>query len=197
LKSPLIDRGKLLEEVDSVLVTVTGGTSMTLNEVQILMEELNRHLSDSTRILFGTAVDPKLGNRMSVTILTSVNAGTPLISAEPARPLQTAARPAQPHRSAPVAPEPASESLAETDPPAPVIAEEAEPTPRVAAQRTGAVAARAPQNGAAPKSARETKQEQMQFEPVTRGRFEKSEPTIVDGQDLDVPTFLRRNFKMK
>jgi cell division protein FtsZ len=61
LKSPLIDRGKLLEEVDSVLVTVAGGTSMTLNEVQILMEELNRHLSDSTRILFGTAVDAKLG----------------------------------------------------------------------------------------------------------------------------------------
>ena len=41
------------------------------------------------------------------------------------------------------------------------------------------------------------KQEQMQFEPVTRGRFEKSEPTIVDGQDLDVPTFLRRNVKVK
>jgi cell division protein FtsZ len=37
----------------------------------------------------------------------------------------------------------------------------------------------------------------MQFEPVTRGRFEKSEPTIVDGQDLDVPTFLRRNIKAK
>ena len=55
-----------------------------------------------------------------------------------------------------------------------------------------------PASGRAPaprKSAREAKQEQMQFEPVTRGRFEKSEPTIVDGQDLDVPTFLRRNIK--
>ena len=35
------------------------------------------------------------------------------------------------------------------------------------------------------------------IEPVTRGRFEKSEPTIVDGQDLDVPTFLRRNVKVR
>jgi cell division protein FtsZ len=43
---------------------------------------------------------------------------------------------------------------------------------------------------------REEKQETLQFEPVTRGRFEKSEPTIVDGQDLDVPTFLRRNLKV-
>jgi cell division protein FtsZ len=37
----------------------------------------------------------------------------------------------------------------------------------------------------------------MQFEPVNRGRFEKSEPTIVDGQDLDVPAFMRMNVRMK
>jgi cell division protein FtsZ len=41
------------------------------------------------------------------------------------------------------------------------------------------------------------KQEVLQFEPVTRGRFEKSEPTIVEGQDLDVPTFLRKNIRVK
>ena len=41
------------------------------------------------------------------------------------------------------------------------------------------------------------KQEVMQFESVTRGRFEKSEPTIVEGQDLDVPTFLRKNVRVK
>ena len=41
------------------------------------------------------------------------------------------------------------------------------------------------------------RQEVMQFEPVTRGRFEKSEPTIVVGQDLDVPTFLRKNVRVK
>ena len=44
---------------------------------------------------------------------------------------------------------------------------------------------------------REVRQEQMQFEPVTRGRFEKSEPTIEEGQDLDVPTFLRKNVRVK
>jgi cell division protein FtsZ len=47
-----------------------------------------------------------------------------------------------------------------------------------------------------PKKA-EAKQEILQFEPVSRGRFEKSEPTIIDGQDLDVPTFLRKNIKVK
>src|SRR5438067_1387171 len=41
------------------------------------------------------------------------------------------------------------------------------------------------------------RQEVLQFEPLTRGRFEKSEPTIVEGQDLDVPTFLRKNIRVK
>jgi cell division protein FtsZ len=41
----------------------------------------------------------------------------------------------------------------------------------------------------------EAKQEVLQFDAVSRGRFEKSEPTIVDGQDLDVPTFLRTRVK--
>jgi cell division protein FtsZ len=33
------------------------------------------------------------------------------------------------------------------------------------------------------------------LEPIARGRFEKSEPTIVEGEDLDVPTFLRQKIK--
>ena len=31
---------------------------------------------------------------------------------------------------------------------------------------------------------------------AVRGRFDKSEPTIIDGEDLDVPTFMRKNLKM-
>ena len=52
------------------------------------------------------------------------------------------------------------------------------------------------QQAAAAKKA-EAKQETLQFEPISRGRFEKSEPTIIDGQDLDVPTFLRKNVKIR
>jgi cell division protein FtsZ len=44
---------------------------------------------------------------------------------------------------------------------------------------------------AAPK----VKQEDLPLEPIARGRFEKVEPTIVEGEDLDVPTFLRRKIK--
>ena len=55
-----------------------------------------------------------------------------------------------------------------------------------------------PSAEAAPQSPSKTPQQEiLQFEPVTRGRFEKSEPTIVDGQDLDVPTYMRRRVKLR
>jgi len=36
------------------------------------------------------------------------------------------------------------------------------------------------------------KQGQLPLEIVSKGRFEKSEPTVHQGQDLDVPTYIRR-----
>ena len=39
---------------------------------------------------------------------------------------------------------------------------------------------------------RQLKQGMLKLEAVSRGRFEKSAPTIYNGEDLDVPTFVRR-----
>ncbi len=202
LKNPLMDKGRMLDGAHNVLVNVAGGPGMTLNEVQILMEGLNRHIGDETRILFGAAVDPRMGQKMSVTILSALEAA-PAAAVAPLRPAPRAVE-AQPVYvpPAPRVPERASaepdveEEPAFDEPPPPRIAyvdsDEAvsmEPAPaRVAAS---AVKAAQLQKKA------EVKQEQMLFEPVARGRFERSEPTIVDGQDLDVPTFLRRNVKVK
>ena len=36
------------------------------------------------------------------------------------------------------------------------------------------------------------RQGQLPLEIVSKGRFEKSEPTIHKGEDLDVPTYIRR-----
>jgi cell division protein FtsZ len=41
------------------------------------------------------------------------------------------------------------------------------------------------------------KQETLPLEGVSRGRFDKSEPTLYNGEDLDVPTFLRRSVSLK
>src|SRR5947199_4322193 len=72
LKNPLMDKGRMLSEAAHVLVQVAGGPGMTLSEVEILMQELGRHVRDHTQILFGTAVDGRMGNRLSVTIISSL-----------------------------------------------------------------------------------------------------------------------------
>ncbi len=224
LKNPLMDKGRMLEDARNILVNIAGGPSMTLNEVQILMEELNRHISDQTRLLFGVAVNPALGQRMTVTILSALTSEVPAL-AEIAprhipRPEPAPVAPAAPaaREVAPRAPEPAPAPLPEIiadlapepmpEPIARVVEPEAEAEPAPAPTPQPEPASLFPE--AAPEPVRpaatarplrskpvQAKQEQMQFEPVTRGRFEKSEPTIVDGQDLDVPTFLRRNVKVK
>src|SRR5216110_287467 len=78
LKNPLMDRGRMLADATNVLVHVTGGPGMTLSEVEVLMQELGRHVNEQTQILFGAGVDGRMGNRLSVTIISSVSADVDL-----------------------------------------------------------------------------------------------------------------------
>ncbi|PYL46632.1 MAG: hypothetical protein DMF40_11600 [Verrucomicrobia bacterium] len=76
--------------------------------------------------------------------------------------------------------------------------EEEPPPPRIIPpKKKPLIAPKAEPEDSKREKAAAARQEVLQFEPVTRGRFEKSEPTIVEGQDLDVPTFLRKNIRVK
>jgi cell division protein FtsZ len=46
--------------------------------------------------------------------------------------------------------------------------------------------------GAPKKSVTRLRQTQLPLEIISKGRFDKSEPTIHKGEDLDVPTYIRR-----
>jgi cell division protein FtsZ len=227
LKNPLMNKGKMLADAAHVLVQVAGGPGMTLSEVEILMQELGRHINDQTQILFGTAVDSRMGNRLSVTIISSLGSES---GAETKQPIMhtPAAPPApmppmppiweqQPPIETPAIvgvsdamvdlpppaedliqfpqPEPVQDLQPTVEPPAVKVAPE---PPRVIIPKLKPVP-KGPGEPKPPKPEKfvHAKQEVLQFEPVTRGRFEKSEPTIVEGQDLDVPTFLRKNFRVK
>ena len=222
LKNPLMDRGRMLADATHVLVQVAGGAGLTLSEVEILMQELGRHVSEQTQILFGAAVDGRLGDRLSVTIISSLAAEEDLIFQSPDSKtfIAPATSPAQEeyHHATPqihiepacaettrgmpepLAMEPVPESISLEEP---VVAEAtpgptftpSEPVPLISTPQKRAVPHKE-EKAPAEKSA-EARQEVLQFEPVTRGRFEKSEPTIVEGEDLDVPTYLRKNIKVK
>jgi cell division protein FtsZ len=215
LKNPLMDRGRMLADATNVLVQVAGGPGMTLSEVEVLMQELGRHVDEQTQILFGAVVDARLGDRLTVTIISSLAAEDDLISQpQDAAALSSASAqpPAREHHEHPepqihIEPEPAAMEpapleenvsfeepvTAETPPVPPFVPNEPEPLPvapqkKAVPQKEGKLQA---------EKSLQAKQETLQFEPVTRGRFEKSEPTIVEGEDLDVPTYLRKNIKVK
>ena len=222
LKNPLMDKGRMLSEAAHVLVQVAGGPGMTLSEVEILMRELGRHVRDHTQIVFGTAVDGKMGNRLSVTIISSLASEDsiaaqdtspppePFLAPPPAILEQVEEPPPAPPKSdivpeieSAASPEPAPDDLIAVEPP---VAAEAppppvpapsikKPAPRLIPPKKKPVV----EKEAKPPKEKivQAKQEVLQFEPVTRGRFEKSEPTIVEGQDLDIPTFLRKNIRVK
>jgi cell division protein FtsZ len=178
------------------------------------MEELNRHISDRTQLMMGVSIDSGMGSRLSVSLISSLG-GSP-------KRLAKADYPAlgEPERAEPEGIE--SERLESTPAPTSAILPEPvvhlqlgdEPAingQKIEVERSEEVvilesAGKRSENRAskkeivpadktapkAPPKKIEAKQEVLQFDAVSRGRFEKSEPTIVDGQDLDVPTFLRR-----
>ncbi len=74
LKSPLINQGQLLQCAQNLLVHVVGGESLTITEVEVIMKQLGRHVPDDTQILFGLGVDPKLGESLSVTLISALSA---------------------------------------------------------------------------------------------------------------------------
>jgi cell division protein FtsZ len=210
LKNPLMDRGRMLADATHVLVQIAGGPGMTLSEVEILMQELGRHVSDQTQILFGAVVDARLGDRLSVTVISSLSAEEEAVLMQtPPAPSNTStvSPPREQYEAAAPEPEiqpeeptvevrPLEETLPFEEPVAAEAAPHATPIsiePPVIPTRNGEPEEKAP----AEKSVTPAKQEVLQFEPVTRGRFEKSEPTIIEGEDLDVPTYLRKHIKVK
>jgi cell division protein FtsZ len=72
LNSPLLDQGALLRDAETVLVHICGGEDMTLYEIELLMEKLGKHVAGKAHILFGAAVDPALGDGLTVTLISSL-----------------------------------------------------------------------------------------------------------------------------
>ncbi|MGJ8644925.1 MAG: cell division protein FtsZ [Luteolibacter sp.] len=72
LSSPLLDQGSLLKEAQTVLVHLSGGESLTLYEIELLMRSLQKHVPDHAHVLFGAAIDPSMGDNLSITLISAL-----------------------------------------------------------------------------------------------------------------------------
>jgi cell division protein FtsZ len=163
LRSPLLDRGRLLHEADRVLVHLHGPSTTTFAEVAAIMDGLSKNAAPSAHLCLGVSTSSDFEGPILVTVIgRSGGAAAP----EVARPAEPVAEPV---------PEPLIRDTKPAEPAGPeLFSLDSTPakTPKI-------------------------KQDFLQLEPVARGRFEKIEPTIVEGEDLDVPTFLRLKIKKK
>jgi cell division protein FtsZ len=172
---PLLDGGQLLSEADSLLVSIVGGPDLMMSEIQKVMEPLSRQC-ENANIILGAAIDEQFAGRLSITLIASSLRGekpapalTPLSDK-----VSTGPVPLEFVDSAETA-RPASRFIA----PPPTLSDEKRE--QLLKGRTGFSRKRLSRL-----------QKELPLEIVFKGRFEKSEPTIRAGEDLDVPTYIRR-----
>ena len=158
LRSPLLDRGRLLHEAGKLLVHLSGPPSLAFVEVAAIMQEITKNTASGTLLQTGITIVSDDAAPLTVTLLGQCGV-----------PQKVESRPPAP--VAATVPEPPREPVAPT------------PVPRAVEPL--------PPKSAAPKIT----QENLPLEPIARGRFDKIEPTIFEGEDLDIPTFLRMKIK--
>ena len=177
LAHPLLEEGALLSEASSVLVAIAGSRSLTLGEVNWIMERIRRQC-EQAQLTLGAAIDEELGDRLVVTVVAARRSAgelPPGVRPDEAAAVGLTAEPEGPATGV--------RSAGRFVPPPPVLT--AEKTEELFAQQNAAGAR-------GRKGSSRLKQATLPLEILSRGRFEKSEPTLHGGQDLDVPTYLRR-----
>jgi cell division protein FtsZ len=175
LAHPLLDNGELLREASTLLVSITGGSDLAMAEVNRVMEHINAQ-AQHAQVIMGAAIDERFPDRLAVMLVAKRNTVR--------RPAREQAHTTQPNDmgvellDAPSTPRPASRFV----PPAPSLPRE-NMEQLLSRQNTGS---------RGKKSLPRLRQTQLPLEFVSKGRFDKSEPTIHKGEDLDVPTYIRR-----
>jgi cell division protein FtsZ len=164
---PLLDEGRALAESNAVLVSLMGGKELAMTEVNRVMEQISRQC-ENAQIIMGTSVDESLKNRLSVTVIAARPNPVPM----DLPPLAASGDTAEQVTGRGVMARTGSRCVSSSDPRDPVPGRGAGSRPR--------------------KSGSRMRQTQLALAIVSKGRFDKSEPTIHKGEDLDIPTYLRR-----
>jgi len=186
LAHPLVEGGQVLSEAAGILVCIAGGPGLTMLDVNRIMEQINRH-AEQAHIIMGATIDEELEDRLSVTLVAARRSEQ--AEEKPEERLRNGKTPIAMASSATEFEVPLADPLISSRPACRFIAPAPEPTP----DKVERLLTQHGTNGSRQrKNAARMRQGQLALEIISKGRFEKSEPTIHHGQDLDVPTYIRR-----
>lgn len=167
---PLLHTPEFARKADRLLVNITGGAGLTLPRVNELMTDITEQFGRNSHIIMGAVIDEDMRDRIEICVIGTSDMGGRSVTVR--RPLPT--------RHA---------------------VTEKESTTKVDAPLVGAIKAepaKAPPAELLPLTdAAKAAQDEFGFGEIeSRGHFEKTDRNLFDGQDLDVPTYLRKGIKI-
>ena len=214
---PLLATPENARKADRLLVNITGGPDLAINRVKELMQAVTEEFGMDSHVVMGAAIDETMQGRVEVVVLGTtdiasrgrastrnpVNVRSRAKEKEPAAAAATLAAAA----NTPVAPAPvpaapqaggtgtpaAAMSAAVAATPAETLVQEPAPDLFASAPLGQSTASsKRGQGGSAP-----VDQNEFSFgEQESRGNFENTDRNLHQGQDLDVPTYLRKGIKL-
>jgi cell division protein FtsZ len=187
LENPFLERDSVLASAEAVLITAAAGPDIPFAEIEQALAAVQRHC-EQAQVVVGTSVDPALAGRLMLTLVAAVGGSAPLPEASaPATAPDVSVGDRLSGSGGGISDLGLGQSVGRSagglvPPPPELTAGQREQV----AQRSGRSAAKR----------RKAVQSTFNFDVVSKGRFEKTEATILHGEDLDVPTFLRRRIAL-
>ena len=180
---PLLDGGQALKDADAVLVSLMGGPDLTMAEINRVMEAVNGQC-ERAQVVMGAAVDEAFRDRLAVTVMATRRSPGGTKTATKTATSETAADSNLPDFDTEFMQHPpVARPAARIVPPAPALTQQ---------QREQLFNQQATSRGRGRKNASRMKQGSLPLDIVNKGRFDKTEPTVHKGEDLDLPTYVRR-----
>jgi cell division protein FtsZ len=180
---PLRATPEFARKADRLLVNIIGGTDLTLPKVNEIMTALTEEYGRDAHVIMGAVIDENMQGKVEIVVL-----GTSDIGGRSGGVRRTSAGARAARGTVNPAPRQSDElSLgvagpAESLPPSSV----AVPAPKSGTPKASSPALAAP-----------VAQSVFTFNEVeSRGHFEKTDRNLFEGQDLDVPTYLRKGIRL-
>jgi cell division protein FtsZ len=177
---PMLDGGKMLAESDAVLVSLTGGPDLTMAEVHRVMEHINGKC-ERAQVVMGATIDEAFRERLAITLI-AVRRGAAHMEKEETTEQE------QIHNET-RSTDNLSDHFLNQENGARPHSRFVPPAPSLPPEKMEQLAARKTPTR---KNSSKIRQGTLPLEIISKGRFDKSEPTIHKGEDLDVPTYIRR-----
>jgi cell division protein FtsZ len=177
---PLLHTPEHARKADRLLVNITGGADLSLTKVNELMSAITDQFGSDAHVVMGAAIDEALQGRVEICVMGVTDVGGRNFVR------RTATNPPQRKAEKPTTSTSAGGAA----------------TTNVKTVVTPEMAPRAAAKAAAAASTHANKPQQEEFgfqgpEPAeNRGAFDKSDRNLFEGQDLDVPTYLRKGIKV-